>query len=88
VTQTTPTMETIRRGLSNKEKTKCLALPVQKLRRGSQNLKNRSRDPDYAPLRVIQSSVVLVVAYLPKKKNEVSSFTRSNVTEGSQNLKK
>jgi len=28
-----------RRGLSNKEKTKCLASPVQKLRMGSQNLK-------------------------------------------------
>ena len=38
-------LDTTRRGLSNKEKTKCLASPVQKLR-GSQNLKSRSRDPD------------------------------------------
>ena len=42
-----------RRGLSTKEKTKCLALPVQKLRRGSQNLKSGSRDPDHASLGVI-----------------------------------
>ena len=42
-------LRSTRRDLYNKEKTKCLALPVQKLRRGSQNLKSRSRDRDHAP---------------------------------------
>jgi len=31
---------------------------------------------------------VLAVAYLPKKKKEVSSFTRSKVTEGVPKFKK
>ena len=43
-------LRSTRRGLSTKEKTKCLALPIQKLRRGSQNLKSGSRDPDHTPL--------------------------------------
>ena len=38
-----------RHGRSNKEKTKCLASSVQKLWKGSQNLKSRSRDLGHAP---------------------------------------
>jgi len=37
-------------GRTVKEKTKCLASCVKKLCRGSQNLKNRSRDPDHGSL--------------------------------------
>ena len=48
-----PAVTRTRRGLSKKEKTKRLAKPAQKLRRGSQNLKSRSRDTDHGPLGVI-----------------------------------
>jgi len=49
-------------------KIKCLPSAVQKLWRGSRNLKSRSRDHDHAPLPIF---LVLAMAYLTKKKQSV-----------------
>jgi len=76
------------RGLSNKEKTKCLASPVQKLRRGSQNLKSRSRDPDHAHLGVIHhtlDSTRCGLANKEKMKSLVSPVKK--LRKGSRHLK-
>ena len=79
--------DTTSHGLSNKEKTRCLASPVQKLRRGSQKLKVGHMSMA-TPLRGHSLPLGYYSPWpIQQRKNEVSGFTRSKVTEGSHNLK-